>query len=184
MARQKKQPEKQSGAFDRVLASCASFFRDPSVWVPAVMAAVILILVAAVIVLGLEIGCLSGRLASAEERLAALDTATEGLQPGWADSSFPDVQPLGLGFSLVDLAAEPVDAGVRVTGSIINGSSLDHYDAVFTIWLGEGRQAEVKIPTLAAGHSAPFTAIIGPETDKGVPAKIRVLFAGSTVSYY
>ncbi len=184
MARQKKEQEKETGTFDRALASCVSFFRNPSVWVPTVMAAVILILVAAVIVIGIKVGCLSGRLASAEERLAALDATTETLQPGWADRSFPDVQPLGLGFSLVDLATDPVDAGVRVTGSIINGSSLDHYDAVFTVRLGEGRETKVTIPTLTAGHSAPFEAIVGPATDKTVPAKIRVLFAGSTVSYY
>ncbi len=109
---------------------------------------------------------------------------TAGLQPGWVDSSFVDVQPLGLGFSLVDLRTETVDAGVRVTGAIINGGSLNHYDAAFTVSLGENRQTKVVIPELAAGHSAPFEAIVGPAADKSVPEKVRILFAGSTVSYY
>jgi hypothetical protein len=188
MLKQKEVPRQAQGkeprAFDRIIRSSASFFSDRSVWVPAVMSVVILLILAATVVIGIEVICMHDRLASAEKRLAALTEDTKNLQPGWANSTFPDVQPLGLGFSLVDLAAEPVDAGVRVTGAIINGSSLDHHDAVFTITLGENRQAKVTIPELAAGHSAPFEAIIGPAVDKSIPEKIRVLFAGSTVSYY
>jgi hypothetical protein len=148
------------------------------------MSLAILLILAATVVIGIEVICMHDRLASAEKKLAALTEDTKNLQPGWTDSTFPDVQPLGLGFSLVDLVAEPVDAGVRVTGAIINGSSLDHYDAVFTITLGENRKMKVTIPELPAGHSAPFEAIIGPAADRSVPKKIRILFTGSTVSYY
>ncbi len=178
---QNQAPEKRPGALDRVIRTSSSFFSDRSVWIPTV---VILVLLAAIIAVGLEVICLRGRVASAEEKLAALGVTTQNLQPGWVDSSFPDVQPLGLGFSLVDLKTEPVDAGVRVTGAVINGSSLDHYDAVFTITFDENRQTKITIPELASGHSAAFDAIVGPATDKNVPEKIRVLFAGSTVSYY
>ncbi len=181
---QKQAPRKELRAYDRFIKSSASFFSDRSRWIPAVICVVILLLLAATVIIGIGVIRLSDRIASAEEKLAALTESTQNLQPGWVDSSFPDVQPLGLGFSLVDLKAEPVDAGVRVTGAVINGSSLDHYDALFTISLGENRQAKIAIPKLAAGHSAPFDAIVGPATDKSIPERIRILFAGSTVSYY
>ena len=177
---QERAPANRPPAYDRIVR----FFSDRSVWIPTVMCVVIVLLVAATIVIALQVSCLRGRVASAEEKLAALTESTASLQPGWVDSSFVDVQPLGLGFSLVDLKTETVDAGVRVTGAIINGGSLNHYDAAFTVSLGENRQTKVVIPELAAGHSAPFEAIVGPAADKSVPEKVRILFAGSTVSYY
>ncbi|MBN2224757.1 MAG: hypothetical protein JW765_08810 [Deltaproteobacteria bacterium] len=177
-------PVKQPGAFDRVIGSFASFFGNRSVWIPTVVTVVILLMLAATVIVAFEVMCLRDRVASAEEKLATLTEDTQNLRPGWVDSSFTDVQPLDLGFSLVDFKAESVDAGVRVSGAVINGSSLDHYDAVFTISLGENRRTKVTIPKLAAGHSAPFEAIVGPATDNSIPGKIRVLFSGSTVSYY
>ena len=167
-------------AYDRIVG----FFRDPSVWVPTVMSVVIVLLLAATIVIALQVSCLKDRVASTEKRLAALSETTTGLQPGWISSTFVDVQPIGLGFSVVDFKAEPVDAGVRVTGSVINGTSLNHYDAAFTISLDAKREANVVIPEIVSGHSAPFEAVIGPATERSVPEKVRILFAGSTVSYY
>lgn len=181
---QNRGPKKRSRLYDRATGAFASFFRDRGGWFGVAMSAVALLLVAATIVIAIELVCLNNRLDSARKELAVLAEDTENLKPGWVDSAFVDVQPLGLGFSLVDFKAEPVDAGVRVTGSIINGSSLDHYDAAFTIGLGKDREAKVVIPALAAGHSAPFEAVIGPAADKSIPRKVRILFSGSTVSYY
>jgi hypothetical protein len=173
-------PAGRSRPYDRITA----FFADRSVWIPTVMCVAIVLLLAATIVVAIQVSCLRDRVASAEAKLAALAEDTAGLRNGWVKSSFVDVQPIGLGFSLVDLKTEPVDAGVSVTGAIINGTSLDHHDAAFTVSLGQGRQTKVVIPELAAGHSAPFEAVVGPATEKDVPEKIRILFAGSTVSYY
>jgi hypothetical protein len=161
-----------------------TFLRDRSAWIPAILSAVILLALAVAVFSAVEVLDLRDRIRSMENTIAALSEKTVNLQPGWADSSFPDVQPLGLGFSLVDFKAEPVDAGVRVTGSIINGSSLDHSDAVFTVILAENRQAKFTIPSVRTGHSAPFEVVVGPATDRSVPKKIRILFTGSTVSYY
>lgn len=177
---QERAPANRPAAYDRIVR----FFSDRSVWIPTLMCAAIVLLLAAMVVLAFQVCSLRDRVAAAEESLAVLAEDTDNLRPGWVRSSFVDVQPLGLGFSLVDLKTEPVDAGVRVTGAIINGGSLNHYDAAFTVSLGENRQAKVVIPELVSGHSAAFEAVIGPAAEKDVPEKIRILFAGSTVSYY
>jgi hypothetical protein len=169
---------------ERITRPLAAFFSDRTVWIPVVLAVVALSSLAVALIAVVEVTEMGHRLRSAENTIAALSERTDKLEAGWIDSSFPDVQPLGLGFSLVDFKVEPVDAGVRLTGSIINGSSLDHSDAVFTVILAANRQAKVTIPSLRAGHSAAFDVIVGPATERAVPKRIRVLYSGSTVSYY
>ncbi len=177
-------PKGELRAHERIVGSVKTFFGDREALFPAILSVVLLVTLAVALFSAVQVLSLRDRIRSMENSITALSEKTANLQPGWADSSFPDVQPLGLGFSLVDFKAEPVDAGVRVTGAIINGSSLDHTDALFTIILTEKRQAKLTIPSLKAGHSAPFEAVIGPATDRSVPKRIRILFAGSTVSYY
>jgi hypothetical protein len=171
-------------AHERILGSVKTFLDDREAMIPAILSVVMLITLVVAVFSAVQVLSLRDRIRSMENSITALTEKTTSLQPGWVDSSFHDVQPLGLGFSLVDFTAEPVDTGVRVTGAIINGSSLDHSDAVFTVFLTEKRQAKLTIASLKAGHSAPFEVVIGPATDRSVPKKIRILFAGSTVSYY
>jgi len=149
-----------------------------------ILAVVSLVNLAAAAVFIAENYSLRARIKANEAKLAALSDGVTNLQPGWVDSSFGDVQPLGLGLSLVDLKTEPAEAGVKVTGSIINGASLNHSDARFTIIFDELRQARFTVPLLPAGHSASFEAVVPPAGDRSVPKKIRVLFGGSQVSYY
>ena len=136
------------------------------------------------IFLTVEVFCLRSQLKAADARTAALTEEMASLRLGWVDSSFTDVQPIGLGFSLVDLKTQPVDGGVKVSGSIINGTTLDYYETHFKVFFDENRSAEFSIPTLLAGYAAPFEVIVPPPTERFVPEKIKILFAGSQVSYF
>jgi hypothetical protein len=149
-----------------------------------VAAAVALLNLAAVIALVAQVHRLSAELAETRAEGKALAEEVARLKPGWADSSFADVQPIGLGFYLVDFKAAPVDGGVKVTGSIINGTSLDFHEAHFKVVFDDDRSAEFSITTLLTGHSASFEAIVPPATDTSVPERIGIVFAGAEVSYY
>lgn len=124
------------------------------------------------------------------EALGEADIVMEGLKnnqeyarPGWIDTSFIDVQPIGLGFLIVDFDTESVDGGVRVTGNIINSTTLNYYNARFDIIFDEHRSAEFVVGTLLMGRDAPFDVVVPPAGNDFVPDKVKIKFMGAEVSY-
>jgi hypothetical protein len=145
---------------------------------------VAIVALAAAVVLLIQTVRLTRTLAATKNDIARIEERTLNLLPGWVNTTQLDVQPLGMGFSVVDFSAKPVEAGIRVTGSIINGTSLDHHKAVFTVVFDDNREMTFTLEALLSGHSTAFDTVVGPAGNTSIPKKIRVLFTGSEVSYY
>jgi hypothetical protein len=177
-------PGGPTGPVSRPFPSLSGVFEGPSGKILLVVAVVALLSLAAAIGLVVRVLHLSAELKEIRAEDKALAEEVGRLRPGWVDSSFADVQPIGLGFYLVDFKAVPVDGGVKVNGSIINSTSLDFHEAHFKAIFDDDRSAEFSIPTLLTGHSAPFTVIVPPPTERSIPARIGIVFAGAEVSYY
>ena len=94
-----------------------------------------------------------------------------------------NVQPIGLGFLVVDLACVTKDGGVYVKGNVINTTAIDHYNAHFRLEFEEGRSAEFTVSSLRSGHSGGLEVIIPPPGDSTIPERGRILYLGSEVTY-
>jgi len=162
--------------------------KTPLGLIVTILAIVTLLLVAGMIVLTLNVSNLREDVADAaletETALAALAEAQEQAQPGWVESDFVDVQPLGWGFLLVDLATEQTEDGTTVTGSIINSTALNHYDATFRILLTDEYAGEFVLDTLKSGSSDSFEMTIADTGELTIPDEVRVIYIGSEVGYY
>jgi len=156
--------------------------------VVTILSVVTLLLVAGMIVLALTVSNLRGDTAEAmletEAALAAVVDAQEQAQPGWVTSGFADVQPLGWGFLLVDLATEETEEGTTVTGSVINSTALNHYNATFRIVLTDEYTGEFILDTLESGSSDSFEVTIPDTGELPIPDELRIIYLGSEVAYY
>ena len=162
--------------------------RTPLGLIVTILAGVTLLLVAGMILVILILSGLrrdtSEAMLETEAALATLTEAQEQARPGWVRSDFPDVQPLGWGFLLVDLAMEETEGGTTVTGSVINSTALDHYDATFRILLTDAYTGEFVLDTLESGASDSFEVTIPDTGGVSIPDEVRVIYLGSEVGYY
>jgi hypothetical protein len=154
----------------------------------AVLAGVVLLLLVGMILLTLNVTGLrrdtAGAILETETALAALSRAQEQAEPGWIQADFSDVQPLGWGFLLVDLATEETDEGTTVSGSVINATSLNHYNALFLIMLTDEYTGEFELDTLKSGYSDSFEVTIPGTENLTMPDEVRINYLGSEVAYY
>jgi len=169
-------------------AAWLEIFTTPLGKAVAVLAGVVLLLLVGLILLILNVSSLrtdtAGAMLETETALAALVKAQEHAEPGWVEADFADVQPLGWGFLLVDLTMEQTDEGTTVSGSVINATSLDHYNALFLIMLTDEYTGEFELDTLESGGSDSFELTIPGAGGLSMPDEVRINYLGSEVVYY
>jgi len=162
--------------------------RTPLGLIVTILAGVTLLLVVGMILLTLNISNLQRDTAEAmletETVLTALMEGQEQAKPGWVESDFVDVQPLGWGFLLVDLTTEEIEEGTMVTGSVINSTALNHYNATFRIALTDEYTEEFVLDTLESGASDSFEVTIPDTGELSIPDEVRIIYLGSEVGYY
>jgi hypothetical protein len=90
-------------------------------------------------------------------------------------------QPIAGGFYVIDLNAAPVDKNIRITGKVINPTSVTHDNAQISVRVGEKR-ATFPAAHLPPGVAQPFDVTVA---DAAMPADHHVFFAldGSTISF-
>jgi hypothetical protein len=162
--------------------------RTPLGMAVVILAGVTLLLLVGMILLTLNVSALRGDTAEAmletEAALTALMEGQDQARPGWVESDFVDVQPLGWGFLLVDLTTEQTEEGTTVSGSVINSTALNHYSATFRIELTEEYTGEFVLDTLKSGYSDSFEVTIPGTGDASIPGEVRIIYLGSEVGYY
>ena len=96
------------------------------------------------------------------------------------DLSAAGWQPIAGGFYVIDVAANPAAGGTRITGKVINPTSVTHDTAQFSVRIAQ-QHATVSLAHLPPGVAQPFEVTVpGPP-----PADHRAFFAleGSTISF-
>lgn len=89
-------------------------------------------------------------------------------------------QPIAGGLYAIDLAATPAGSGMRITGRIINPTSVTHEGAQVSVRVGT-HHATFTVPHLPPAVAEPFEVEL-----PGVPATTRKLFFsldGSTIDF-
>lgn len=154
----------------------------------AVFFVLVLITLALAVFLAVEVSSLrthtSGALAEAEGAIEEFSETLDLSRPGNINLSISDVQPLNPDFLVVDIGAQPKEGGVRVSGSVINSSALDHHQVHFKVVFDDGREADFVIGTLKSGHSSKFDVVVPPAEDKSIPERAKIKYMGSEISYY
>lgn len=105
-------------------------------------------------------------------------------EPGWIDPTSGEVQYIGFGLFVSDVRTAVSDGEIVMSGVIVNGTSVDHFDAQFTLFLEKGVQADFKIAAIRSGHSAPFAVKIkaGAGVEISEPPKLaRLIYRGSVI---
>ncbi len=89
-------------------------------------------------------------------------------------------QPIAGGFYVIDLAVAPAGKGLRISGKVINPTSVAHDSAQFSVRVGEHRV------TFTLPHLPPAVAQTFDVTLPDVPASTRKVFIaldGSTINF-
>jgi hypothetical protein len=90
-------------------------------------------------------------------------------------------QPIAGGFYLIDVAAAPAGKGTKITGKVINPTTVTHEDARISVRIGTER-ATFTLPRVPPGVAQPFEVAL-----PGVPAasakKAFMALDGSTISF-
>jgi hypothetical protein len=103
-----------------------------------------------------EVDRTSARLARSVD---ALESAVTLLSDEQVDLGNGKLQHLRHGFAVSELATRREDTGVRVTGRLINASTLVYKGATFRLKVGQS-SAALSVDTLAPGGSGPFSAVL------------------------
>jgi hypothetical protein len=96
------------------------------------------------------------------------------------DLSATGWQPIAGGFYVIDLTSSPAGTGTRLTGKIINPTSVTHDGVQVSVRLDD-KKASFTLAHLPPGVAQPFEVTVpGP-----IPADRRAFFAveGSTISF-
>jgi hypothetical protein len=105
-------------------------------------------------------------------------------EPGWIDPTSGEVQYIGFGLFAADMRTTVSDGEIVMSGKIVNGTSVDIYDARFTLFLEKGVKADFTIASIRSGMSAPFAVTIeaGAEAEISEPPKMaRLIYRGSVI---
>lgn len=132
-------------------------------------------------------GALERDVASFGPRFDQFKEAVRGVDRSLSATVFQQVdlgvsgwQPIAGGFYVIDLSGTPAGKGLRISGRIINPTSVTHESAQFSVRVGEQRV------TFALPHVPPAVAQPFDVTLPDVPAATRkVFFAldGSTINF-
>jgi hypothetical protein len=97
------------------------------------------------------------------------------------DLSDPAMHPLGNGFYVGRLSLSDESGGLRVSGRLVNASSVDQLRAEFRLWVA-GRELPFTVAKIPAGSSTGFAVEI-PDADAAALRSARMRWVRSTVSY-
>jgi hypothetical protein len=97
------------------------------------------------------------------------------------DLSDPTIQPLGADFYVGQLTLDDSRGTLRVSGRLINASSLDQLRAEFRLTVG-GRELPFSVGRIPAGGSTAFTVEL-PSMDSAALRSARMRWVRSTLSY-
>jgi hypothetical protein len=96
------------------------------------------------------------------------------------DLSATGWQPIAGGFYVIDLATSPADGGTRITGKVINPTSVTHDGVQVAVKIGDKR-ATFSLPHMPPGVAQPFEVTVPAPP----PPDHRAFFAleGSTITF-
>jgi hypothetical protein len=97
------------------------------------------------------------------------------------DLSDPAIQPLGGGFYVGQLSLSDSGGVLRVSGRLINASSIDQLRAEFRLTVA-GRELPFSVGRISAGSSTAFTVEL-PSADAAALRAARLRWVRSTLSY-
>jgi hypothetical protein len=97
------------------------------------------------------------------------------------DLSVMGWQPIAGGLYVIDLQASPAGKGTRVSGRIINPTSVTHESAQVSVRAGEHR-ATFTVPHLPPAVAEPFEVTI-PDAPPASAKKLFFAFDGSTINF-
>jgi hypothetical protein len=90
-------------------------------------------------------------------------------------------QPIGKGFYLVDVAAAPVDKGLRIRGKIINTTAIIHESLVFAVRVNKST-ATIALPRAAPAVALPFEVTVA-DVPAGEAKHATIELQSSTISF-
>ncbi|GEM_PF-1774068 len=124
-------------------------------------------------------------LKNAENVMEALTLKQILSEPGWIDPTSRDVQYIGFGLFVTNTRTEVSNGKFLVSGVIVNGTSVDHYDARFTLFIEKGTNADFKVASIRSGSGAPFVVAIkavGDSENREAPKRARLIYRGSIIN--
>jgi hypothetical protein len=117
---------------------------------------------------------------TAIDRSIEIDQAIKDYAP-FVDLHRDDLQDIGNDFMVGGLGVRSEPGGSRITGLIVNPSSISHTGAEFSLY-AFGRFAKFTVMSLPPGGSGRFSVFVrGLDPSKAVQGTIR--YQNSTVSY-
>jgi hypothetical protein len=90
-------------------------------------------------------------------------------------------QPIAGGFYLIDVATAPAGKGTKITGKVINPTTVTHEDARISVRIGTER-ATFTLPRVPPGVAQPFEVAL-PGVPPASAKKAFVALDGSTISF-
>lgn len=129
-------------------------------------------------ILALQIDSLSSRLRKAEIDLIIQEYSKEKM----VDLSTSDIQDIGNGFSVCKISLEQHLSGVKIRGTIINGTSLNHTMVKFKITVS-GQVQYFTVNRINAGSSGKFTVYI-PDIPASDTRWGKIEYDHSTIWFY
>jgi hypothetical protein len=90
-------------------------------------------------------------------------------------------QPISGGFYVIDLSATPAGQGLRISGKVINPTSVTHESAQFSIHVGEHR-ATFALPHMPPGVAQSFDVTL-PDVPAATTHKVFFALEGSTINF-
>jgi hypothetical protein len=90
-------------------------------------------------------------------------------------------QPIAGGFYVIDLSAAPAGKDLRISGKVINPTSVLHDAAQFSLRAGEHR-ATFTLPHVAPGVAQPFEVTL-PDSPAASTQKVFFALDGSTINF-
>jgi hypothetical protein len=117
----------------------------------------------------------------AETPTVSSSSGGEGGRGPIVDLSDPAMHPLGNGFYVGRLTLSDEHGGLRVSGRLVNASSVDQLRAEFRL-LVAGRELPFTVARIQAGSSTGF-AVELPQSDPASLRTARMRWVRSTVSY-
>jgi hypothetical protein len=90
-------------------------------------------------------------------------------------------QPIAGGFYIIDVATAPAGKGTKITGKVINPTTVTHEDARISVRIGAER-ATFTLPRVPPGVAQPFEVAL-PGVPSASAKKAFVALDGSTISF-
>jgi hypothetical protein len=90
-------------------------------------------------------------------------------------------QPIAGGFYVIDLAVAPTDSGMRISGKVVNPTSVVHETAVFSVRVDEHR-ATFALTKVPPGIAQPFEVTLA-GVSPGSAKKAFIALDSSTINF-